>query len=133
MLDLLERNLDLREFDAMDGGYHHLYLGILELFPRDEVRDERRWALIEDEKGDIRLHRGEAERALQHYATALAYFQAAKDAPRITDLAWKRGLALQQLGKVADARAAADEGLRVARAAGVATERLEQLRAELKR
>ncbi|MCA1814172.1 MAG: hypothetical protein LC624_09515 [Halobacteriales archaeon] len=132
VLALLEQDLDLREFDFIDAGYQNLYLGILELFARSEVPDPRRWALIEDEKGDIRFHRGEWQTALQHYEVAAQHFEAAKEPERIADLAWKRSMALQRLGEHARARDTCARGLKVAPEDSVARERLERLGEELR-
>ncbi|HEV8358871.1 MAG TPA: hypothetical protein VGR28_00295, partial [Candidatus Thermoplasmatota archaeon] len=108
VLELLERNLDLREFDVIDAGYQSLYLAALEMFPREEVEDPRRWALMADEKGDIWFHRADFARALQHYDEAEAFFGKAKDAVRLADLAWKRAMALQKLGKIKEAKASVE-------------------------
>jgi tetratricopeptide (TPR) repeat protein len=131
VLDLLKQNLDLKEFDYIDAGYHHLYLSVLELYSADEVKDPRRWALIEDEKGDIRYHRGEFQKALAHYDEAVAYFEPAQDTERQADLAWKRALALRRLDQLAEAMAACEEGLRLPLTQDQGRQRLEALRAEL--
>jgi tetratricopeptide (TPR) repeat protein len=131
VLDMLEQDLDLRDFDVIDAGYQTLYLAVLEMFRREDVGSDRRWALIEDERGDIRLHRGELVKALQHYDAAKALFGHTKDGERLADLGWKRGLALQRLGRAKEARAAVQEGLAHAPAKGRTRERLDALRAGL--
>jgi tetratricopeptide (TPR) repeat protein len=133
VLDLLEQNLDLREFDFIDAGYQNLYLSVLELFSAPEVQDPRRWALIEDEKGDIRWHRGEVELAFQRWDAAHRFFAGqGKDKARIADLCWKRGMALHKLGRAKEAQAAVQEGLAAAPADDVARGRLEALRTQLR-
>lgn len=132
VLDMLEQDLDLQDFDVIDAGYQNLYLRILEMFGRKDVGSDKRWALIEDEKGDIRLHRGEAVRALQHYEAAAALFGQAKDLERVADTAWKRALCHERLGHGKEARQALEEGLKVAPAKGKARERLEGLQAKLR-
>ncbi len=131
VLDLLEQNLDLREFDFIDAGYQNLYLATLELFDKKEVSDPRRWALIEDEKGDIHFHRAEHEVALRLYESANAHFENARDAARVADLAWKRGLALHRLGRRKEALEICEATLGRGAADGLARERLQQLIAEL--
>lgn len=131
VLVLLEQNLDFREFDFIDAGYRDLYLDVLELYQRGEVQEPRRWALIEDEKGDLRFHRGEVERALAHYGEAHALFRDAKDLERVADVAWKRAMALAKLGRAEEARAVCDEALRGA-PGGEPARRLRELRATLK-
>lgn len=130
VLDMLEQDLDLRDFDVIDAGYQTLYLGILEMFPREEAASPRRWALIEDEKGDIRYHRGELVRALQHWDAARTFFEGAQEAERLADLAWKRSMALQRLGRTKEAQQAVEEGLKVAPAKGRGRERLEGSRSK---
>lgn len=132
VLGLLSQDLDLEEFDVIDTGYHDLYLGVLELFQRPEVPDDRRWALILDERGDIRYHRAQLPEALAHYDEAEALFRKLGDAARLADLAWKRGLALQRLGKPKDALAACEAGLKVAPPQGLVRERLAKLQAQLR-
>jgi tetratricopeptide (TPR) repeat protein len=131
VLDLLQRNLDLHEFDFIDAGYHNLYLQVLEGFRREDVPEERRWALIEDEKGDIRLHRAEPERALEHYGRAEAVFRKLKEHDRLADLAWKKGLALQRLGREKEAQASVRAGL-AGQPDARTRERLDALAAQLR-
>ena len=114
LLHLLQEDLDLKDFDVIDAGYQNLYYSILTLFQKSEVTDPRRWALICDEKGDILLHRGDGEGALKFYDEAHAYFLKAKEKARIADLAWKRGLALERLGRHDEARRSAEAGLKLA-------------------
>ncbi len=97
VLDLLENNLDLREFDFVDAGYTQLYLNMLRLLDDVEVGPKR--ALIEDEKGDLLLHRGEPAAALDHYAAARKLFVQQGNTARVCDVDWKRALALGRLGK----------------------------------
>lgn len=131
VLRLLEQDLDLQEFDFIDAGYQNLYLSILELFTQAEVGDDRRWALIEDEKGDILYHRSEPKAALAHYEAAVALFDAEGDAERLADLAWKRALCHQRLGNDKTARKLIEEGLEVAPEGGIERERLEELKTQL--
>lgn len=126
VLDLLDQDLDLHDFDYLGSGYQNLYLAILDQFPRSEVRDAKRWGLIEDERGDCWYAKGDPANALKHYEEALAVFRG-KDKNRVADLAWKRGLCLQKLGKKADAKKAVQEGLDQS-PEGVAAERLRTLR-----
>lgn len=132
VLDMLEQDLDLQDFDAVDAGYQTLYLGILEMFTPAEAATPRRWALIEDEKGDIRFHRGELVRALEHYDAAARHFAGGKEPERLADIAWKRAMALQRLGRAKEARAACEEGLKAAPPKGRARERLADLQGKLK-
>ncbi|MBI2077256.1 MAG: NACHT domain-containing protein [Euryarchaeota archaeon] len=130
VLHLLEEDLDLKEFDFIDAGYQNLYFAILNLFDKKEVTDARRWALICDEKGDILLHRGDPTSALKFYTEADAHFTKAKEKPRMADLAWKRGLALERLNKPEEARRSAEAGLKIAEEGQTKT-RLTELLARL--
>jgi hypothetical protein len=103
VLELLEHNLDLREFDFIDAGYQRLYLSILELFPQQEVKDDRRWALIQDEKGDIHLHRGDGRTAMPFYVEALEIFKKIGDKARVEDVESKMDLAQKRLKEHAPA------------------------------
>lgn len=127
VLELLQEDLDLEDFDVIDAGYHTLYRDILGTFDRDEVDDDRTWALIEDEHGDIAFHRGEYDQALARYGEALAVFADLDDAHRLADLAWKRAMALHRLGRVDEAVALVQEGLEGAPAEGLERERLEEI------
>ncbi|MGQ0536448.1 MAG: tetratricopeptide repeat protein, partial [Methanobacteriota archaeon] len=127
VLELLEENLDLREFDFIDTGYQNLYLSVLELFKKSEVKDARRWALIEDEKGDIHFHRGDYKRALEHYDEARTTFEKLKEPQRIADLCWKRAMASARLGKKKQAQELVERGLKVAAKGTRERERLDEL------
>lgn len=127
VLQLLESNLDLKEFDFIDAGYQNLYFDILSLFKRTDVTDSRRWALIQDEKGDINLHRGNAGAALRYYEDAYTIFQRAQDPERLLDLAWKRGLAMEKMGKANEARQVCREALAQAKGKSTARTRVEEL------
>lgn len=127
VLQLLDENLDLHEFDFIDAGYQNLYLSILEEFKKSEVTDPVRWALILDEKGDIALTAGDPKKALGHYEEALPIFAKAKDLERVVDVHWKRALGLERLGKKAEARKICQEALRVAPRDGTTHKRLEEL------
>lgn len=133
VLDLLEENLDLKEFDFIDAGYQNLYLSVLDIFTKTEVGAGRKWALIEDERGDIYYHRRDLPRALKHYKEAGAHFDKSKDQARFADLAWKRALCHQGLGDAAAALAACEEGLTKLRPDATTRERLEATRAELRK
>lgn len=115
VLDLLERDLDLEEFDLIEEGYHNLYLDVLQRLDPDEILDDAGAGLVEDELGDIRYHRGEHEQALSRYRRAAERFSGADaDAgERLADLAWKRALVLAELGRedeaVEQVRAGLDE------------------------
>lgn len=111
VLGLLEEDLDLAELDVIDQGYHNLYLRVLDRFDEADIRDPRQRALLHDEKGDIRFHRGEHETALGHHEQAAQLFDKLDEPPRLADLAWKRALSLEALGRRDDARQAAQEGL----------------------
>lgn len=132
VLELLEQNLDLREFDFIDAGYQNLYLSTLELFDRGEVKDGRKWALMEDEKGDIWFHRGDTAKALKYYDSALAFFEKHPDAARLADLAWKRSMSLSRLGKQKQALEVCEKALKQLAADGVPRTRLEELFETLK-
>jgi tetratricopeptide (TPR) repeat protein/DNA-binding transcriptional ArsR family regulator len=130
VLELVERNLDLHDYAFIDAGYHRLYQTVLSAFTRAEVHDDRHWALIQDEKGDILLHGGDAAAALPLYQDALATFRKAKDAAGTADAGWKLALCLERLGRPGEAREACEEAIQDA-PKGQARERLEDLRARL--
>ncbi len=130
VLEMLETNLDLREFERIETSYHDLYFSVLSMFRREEVADDRRWALIEDERGDILYHRGELEEALAHYDEASAIFGRLGESEHAADLSWKRALTLTRLGRQEEAEASCLEGLQSAPKEGLARRRLERLRAE---
>jgi DNA-binding Lrp family transcriptional regulator/tetratricopeptide (TPR) repeat protein len=132
VLELLEQNLDLREFDFVDAGYQRLYLSILEMFPRKEVHDDLQWGLIQDEKADIALHGGEPAKALPLYEEALAMFRGEDEQPRCADVAWKMALCLERLGRHADAATMCVQGLGAAPPSGTERERLVELADRLK-
>lgn len=127
VLQLLEENLDFKEFDFIDAGYQNLYFSILDQFKKSEVTDPNRWGLILDEKGDISLHRGEPKVALDYYDDAQAIFEKAKDINRVMDLNWKRALAYEGLGKPDEARKICEDGLARAPKEGTTRPRLEEL------
>ena len=131
VLDLLEQDLDLRAFDLLDLRYHSLYEEILSSFQESDVDDPVRWAVIEDDRGDLAFHRGAHEQALEHYARAEAVFARQSDGERLADLGWKRGLTLRALGRSDDAKAAVAEGLRHAEEGSIGKRRLSELGAEL--
>jgi DNA-binding transcriptional ArsR family regulator len=131
VLQLLEENLDLKEFDFIDAGYQNLYFSILDQFKKSEVGDPERWGLILDEKGDISLTRGEPKSALEYYLESQAIFEKSKDTPRVLDLMWKRALALERLGKRDDAKKLCDDGLAKAPKEGTIRERLAELSKKL--
>jgi tetratricopeptide (TPR) repeat protein/DNA-binding transcriptional ArsR family regulator len=131
VLQLLEENLDLKEFDSIDAGYQNLYLTILDQFKKSDVADVARWGLILDEKGDISLTRGEPKNALDFYLESNAIFEKTKDMSRVLDLTWKRALALDQLGKRDDARKLCEEGLQRAPKEGPVRDRLGELAKKL--
>ncbi len=99
VLKLLEENLDLREFDLIDAGYQNLYMKTLELFDRAEVGDDRMWALIVDEKADILFHRADYQAAMGLYERAESLFAKVSEDARVADVAWKRALCLNRMGK----------------------------------
>lgn len=129
---LLGENLDLDDFDYVDGGYHRLYLSILESFDKAEFKDEKAWALVLDEKGDIRFHQGEWDKALAHYGDALAFFRSSGDDQRIADVSWKRALTLKALGRPEDAQRAVQEGLGAKGASTEARARLAEVERSFK-
>lgn len=111
VVDLLERDLDLEEFDLVEDGYHNLYLDVLQQLDPDTIAAAGRAGLVHDEIGDVRLHRGEHEQALDHYREAAASFREAGDEQRLADLAWKRALALIELDRAGEARKRVQAGL----------------------
>lgn len=131
ILGLLEQNLDLHEFDFIDAGYQHLYAEVLGSFKREDVKDARRWALIQDEQGDIRFHQGDWQGALRYYDESAKLLDGKKDPERVADLCWKRAQCHEKLGKGTSAAELCDEGLGVAPLEGVARPRLEELRKRL--
>jgi tetratricopeptide (TPR) repeat protein len=131
VLELIEEDLDLKDFDVIDAGYQNLYFSVLDHFQKAEVTDPRRWALILDEKGDISLQRGDAKAALAFYDDAEKIFAKEKDAERLLDLSWKRALAFEKLGKRDEARRICDEGLKASSKDGTARQRLTDLSKKL--
>lgn len=131
ILGLLEENLDLHEFDFIDAGYQHLYAEVLGSFRREDVKDARRWALIQDEQGDIRFHQGDRAAALAFYDAAAQLLDRKKDAERVADLAWKRSQCHEKLSNAKLAIQTCEEGLALAPLDGVARPRLEELRKHL--
>ncbi len=132
ILELLQENLDLRDFDFVDAGYQALYLSILAMFPPGEVRDRRLWGLIQDEKADINMHAGNAATALPLYQEALGAFRDAADAHRCADAAWKIGLALEGLGRREEADETCAKALAAAPREGPERRRLAELSARLR-
>jgi len=132
VLELMEQNLDLREFDFVDAGYQRLYLGILGMFTPSEVPNVRHWSLIQDEKGDLALHGGDAAKALPLYEEALAGFRKAMDPARAADAAWKVALCLEKLGRTEDATVACAQALQAAPREGIEHARLVELQGRLK-
>jgi tetratricopeptide (TPR) repeat protein/DNA-binding transcriptional ArsR family regulator len=131
ILQLLEDNLDLKQFDFIDAGYQNLYYTVLSLFKPADVLDAKRWALIQDEKGDICLHKGDATSALQFYEDAKKHLTKAKDSSRDLDLAWKTALAQEKLERIAEARKLVQDALKTAPAGGIERQRLEELASRL--
>lgn len=127
VLQLLEENLDLHQFDFVDAGYQELYFGVLGLFKAAEVPDARQWGLIQDEKGDICLHKGDAKAALAFYEDALTHLRKAKDASREHDLSWKMALALEKLDRKAEARRLVGQALKTVADDGPERRRLQEL------
>lgn len=131
ILHLVEEDFDLREFEALNAAYQDLYLEVLDLFKRADVPDARRWGIIEDERGDIHLNRGDARKALRHYDAAVKVFTEAEDADRMADLAWKRALSLEKLGKPDEARSVCEAALKLKRIPARNRQRLEEIRRRL--
>ncbi len=132
ILHLIEEDFDLHEFEALDSGYQDLYMKVLDLFDRKDVDDPRRWAIIEDERGDILLNRGQAKKALARYDTAVKIFEESdRDVDRLADLAWKRAMALEQLDQADKALAACRAALKLDRIPKRQRRRLEELRDRL--
>lgn len=127
VLRLLERDLDLEEFDLIEEGYHNLYLELLKELDPTSIPDERQAALVHDELGDIRYHRGEHERALEEYAEARERFAEQDADERVADLDWKAALALDQLDRPGEAAEHVRAGLEFAPEDGRARDRLETL------
>lgn len=131
VLELVSQNLDVREHDLLHSRHATRYSEILHSFERQDVPDDRTWALLCDERGDLDFSQGEWEEALRHYDEADAYFQQNKDGWEDEDLAWKRAMALQRLGRLDEASRAVAEALKDAPPSGRPRERLEKLQAEL--
>lgn len=129
VLKMVEQDLDLQDFDLVDAGFASLYLETLDAFGQGDVARPRQWALIEDERGDIWYHRGEAERALGHYDAAAAIFQGEGDDRRLADLAWKQALCHRDLGHAEEVARCIDDGLARAEPESQERERLESLKA----
>jgi tetratricopeptide (TPR) repeat protein len=102
VLELVERNLDLHEYAYIDAGYQNLYKEVLDSFQRRDVPD-RQWALVLDERGDIALHRGDAQAALPLYEEALGIFRRLRDQAGCADAGWKLALCLERIGRAAEA------------------------------
>lgn len=126
-LDLLEEDLDLRAFDFLDAGYHRIYAEVLDAFQESDMRDPYRWAVIQDDRGDIAYHRNDDRGALAHYDLAEEIFRAHDDHDRLADLAWKRGLVLERLGRQEEAREVVTGGLKLASEAPLVQRRLREL------
>jgi tetratricopeptide (TPR) repeat protein len=131
-LALLREDLDLRDYELIDSGYHNLYWKILASFSRDQVPDDHGWALIEDERGDILLHREEPAAALAHYEEAARGFAAAGKPARCADVAWKRALALRGLGRSEEAVTLCEAHVATVPGASQEARRLGELLAELR-
>lgn len=132
ILHLIEEDFDLHEFQGLDTEYQDLYMKVLDLFDRTDVADARRWAILEDERGDILLNRRKANAALKHYDAAVEIFQdAGEDVDRLADLAWKRAIALEQLGKADQALDACQAALKLDRIPKRQRRRLEETSARL--
>lgn len=123
---LLTDDLDLEELDRLDPRHAKLYLATLEEVEREEV-DDKRWALVQDEKGDIRFHRGELERALACWQEAEALFEELGEPDRVADLCWKQALALHRSTDLDGARETCQRGLNVAEQGTREHGRLEKL------
>lgn len=111
VLSLLERDLDLEEYDLIEEGYHNLYLDVLERFDPETINDDQQAALVHDERGDIHHHRGDHDQALQAYQEAKERFTLADAQDRLADIAWKRALSLKALSRDEEAIEQAREGL----------------------
>ncbi len=110
-LKLLEEDLDLDDFDRIDAGYKNHYQRLLQQFGRKDVRSDRHWALIQDELGDIHHHDGNMEVALRYHEEAAQWFTGVGDNDRVAELAWKRAVALRELGKQEEAAILCREAL----------------------
>jgi len=99
---LLERNLDLHEFRLIDAGYARIYARLLRVLDDADLPPRLR-AIIEDEKGDLCFAEGDAAGACRHYEAAYAYFEAHPEGWEDEDLAWKRAMALDALGRRGEA------------------------------
>lgn len=132
VLDLLEHNVDLHDLDFVDAGLQLSYMRLLDMFEEEEVPSARTWALMEDERGDLCFQRGDIEAALAHYETAAKHFHAHPEGTEDEDLAWKRSLSLERLGRLDDALATCAAALASAPEGGLARERLEELHTRLK-
>lgn len=130
-LDLLEEDLDLRTFDFLDGAHLRLYSEVLDSFTRDDVKEPYRWAVLEDDRGDIAYHRKDDRSAIAHYQAAEEIFRAHDARLRLADLAWKKGLVLERLGRLEEARSTVEAGLTHAGDDPLVHERLEELHARL--
>lgn len=103
VLELVEENLSLQDFDFIDTGYQNLYDAVLAQFRREEVLNPRRWAIVLDERGDIKMVQGQPEAALAFYRDAAAHL-GTKERELAAELARKQALALQRLGRADEAR-----------------------------
>jgi tetratricopeptide (TPR) repeat protein/DNA-binding Lrp family transcriptional regulator len=132
VLACLEQDLDLRDYDFIDAGYHRLYGSMLDLFSEESVGNPRTWALIQDEKGDLALHAGAFEQAIHHYQEARRLFAQEDDGERASEAAWKHALSLEKAGRAAEGRAVVATVLATA-PDGPAKERLQEMDARLAR
>lgn len=127
---MIREDLDLEEVDYVGAGYQHLYRRVLDRLDPDDAPDAHTRALVHDERGDVHLVLGDPEVARDHLEEAWSHFAGDGDDDRVADLAWKRAMALRDLGDLDRARKLLERGLETD-AEGRARTRLETLADEL--
>lgn len=127
---MIREDLDLEEVDYVGAGYQHLYRRVLDRLDPDDAPDAHTRALVHDEIGDVHLVLGEPDVARDHHEEAWSHFAGDGDEERVADLAWKRALALRDLGETERAVDLCKRGLDSG-AEGRARRRLERLADEL--
>ncbi len=88
-LGIIGDDMDLADYGLIDAGYHRLYADILARFDQDSAG--KYWGQVLDERGDLAVHAGNHDAALELYDQALEFLPKRRRA----DLAWKRALCLE--------------------------------------
>lgn len=115
---LLDRNLELHEFDLVQRGHVSLYDAILHQFTDKDVSPPT-WASILDERGDCAYTLQDLARAREAYEAALQVFAKLANPARSAEVAWKLALVARRRSKPREALQWAKQGIAFAQKGAV--------------